>query len=103
MAPTDQLDELIPLGRVPDLLPPGPHGKRPHVSAVFRWVQRGIRGVRLRAVQAAGRRCTTRRWISEFFAALSEATGLPTAQPRSPAARKRSHEQADRVLTEAGL
>jgi hypothetical protein len=93
---------LIPFAEVPDLLPKH-RGKRVHTASVFRWVQRGIKGVRLHAVQAGGRRCTTRAWLSEFFVALSERSGLETAPPpRSPAACDREHRRADKALEKAG-
>lgn len=38
-------EKLIPLSEVPKRLPPRPSGRRVHVSAVYRWVQRGVRGV----------------------------------------------------------
>ncbi|MBL8828191.1 MAG: DUF1580 domain-containing protein [Planctomycetaceae bacterium] len=101
----DDLDVLLPLGEVPSLLPRGRGGKPVHQSAVFRWCQTGLKGTRLRCTQVAGRRCTTRRWLNEFFDRLSEQAGLSAAEPvsaRSPAKRERDHRQADATLDKAG-
>ena len=52
------LADLVPLERVPSLLP-----KRPHRSTVFRWVSKGCCGVHLRTVSVGTTRCTTEDWL----------------------------------------
>ncbi|HWA99290.1 MAG TPA: DUF1580 domain-containing protein [Pirellulales bacterium] len=95
-------DSLIPLADLPALIPQR-DGRKVHVASTYRWVKRGIGGIRLRAVQVGGRRCTTKEWLSEFFAALSERSGLEQAPPpRSPARRDREHARADAALAAAG-
>ena len=44
-----KLSDLIPLEQVSRMLP-----KRTHRSTVFRWAQKGCRGVRLRVVSVGG-------------------------------------------------
>lgn len=98
-------EKLIPLAEVPALLPPGRSGRRVHVSAVFRWVQKGLKGIRLEAVQLAGRRVTSREALSRFFQALSAGAGLTdaaAAKTRTPARRQREHEKASAACEAAG-
>jgi hypothetical protein len=45
---------------------------RPHLSTIFRWAQKGVRGgVRLETVVVGGRRFTSVEAICRFVAALS--------------------------------
>ena len=64
--PRPRTSELIPLEQVSAMLP-----GRPNRSTVFRWAQRGCRGVRLRTVSVGRRKCTTEAWMWEFFEQLS--------------------------------
>src|SRR4051794_8032975 len=73
----DHLDDLIPLRDVPALLPRGRGGKRVHIATLYRWTDRGCRGVRLRHVQCGATRATTRQWLADFLAALTAAGSAP--------------------------
>src|SRR3954468_21569029 len=64
--------DAIPLSRVPALLPRLRGGKRVHVATVFRWAQRGIRGVRLAVIQIGAVKCTTPEAIDDFFRRLTD-------------------------------
>jgi hypothetical protein len=59
-------DRLIPLRDVPRLLPKTTQGKRIHISAVYRWVQRGVGGRRLGTLKIGGTRYTTPRYLEAF-------------------------------------
>ncbi|MBI1380789.1 MAG: DUF1580 domain-containing protein [Planctomycetaceae bacterium] len=78
------LSDLVPLDDVCRLLP-----TRTHRSTVFRWAQKGRRGVRLRVVAVGGTKCTTEAWLMAFFAAV-EVAGQPQKHvtPDSGAAHK---------------
>ena len=52
-------EEFVPVDAVPDRLPPRRSGREIHESAVYRWIQRGIRGVRLEAIKLGGRTYTS--------------------------------------------
>ena len=86
-APTP--DELIPLADVPRLhFMPRRKGKPLHVSTVFRWASRGIRGAVLHTVQAGGVRCTTVPSLLAFFesvrpASLDKAAAMPGDSPQA--------------------
>ena len=47
-------EHLVALHDVPKLFPARANGKRIHISAVYRWVQRGVRGVHLEIVRVGG-------------------------------------------------
>lgn len=40
-------ETLVPVRNVPKLLLKRPNGKHIHISAVYRWTQHGVRGVKL--------------------------------------------------------
>ena len=59
-------EQLISLHEVPTILPPRPSGKRLHISTIYRWVQRGIRGIRLEVVKVGGTTYTSREALQRF-------------------------------------
>ena len=59
-------EQLLPLSEVPRVLPPRPNGKPLHVSAVYRWAQRGRRGQRLETVKIGGTRYTSIEALQRF-------------------------------------
>lgn len=74
-------EELLSLAQAARLIP-----SRPHVSTLWRWCGRGVRGVRLRTVIVGGRRYTTAAYVADFVAELSAS---PEAAPAVPAGRAR--------------
>jgi hypothetical protein len=64
-------DNLIPIREVPKRLPPRPGGKRIHISAVYRWIQRGVRGVKLETVRVGGTSYTSTEALQAFAEGLS--------------------------------
>lgn len=59
-------EELVHLREVPALLP-SHAGKRIHISTVYRWVNRGVDGVRLETVKVGGLHYTSHEALSAFF------------------------------------
>ena len=49
--------------------------KKPHVSTLFRWAQKGVRGIRLETIQIGGTRCTSLEALQRFFDQLTQAAG----------------------------
>jgi hypothetical protein len=47
-------EELIPIRQVPARLPPSANGKQVHVTTVYRWINHGVRGVKLESVKVGG-------------------------------------------------
>ena len=60
-----RIEELLSLAEASRLLP-----NRPHVSTLWRWCRRGVKGVRLQTVIVGGRRYTTAAFLSDFVAQL---------------------------------
>lgn len=96
--------QLIRLSDVPKLkwLPRRRGGKRLNVATVFRWAQRGLKGVKLKTVSAGGAKCTTETDIRDFFAELSDRT---SAEPRraTRASHNRKEARDEQTLNEAGI
>ena len=93
-------EQLVHVRAVPRILPRQPNGKRVHISAVYRWMSRGVRGVRLEFVMVGGRRYTSVEALQRFAERL---TGSASAQPVrevTPRRRKREIERAAQRLDE---
>ena len=70
--------KLLSLSEAAELLP-----NRPHVSTLWRWCRRGVKGVRLQTVIVGGRRYTTAPFLSDFVAQLTDPRAdMP--RPESP-------------------
>src|SRR5436853_7301545 len=82
---------------------PGPSGKGLHVSTLWRWSLRGIRGIRLETVMVGGIRYTSREALERFVGRTTAAAAGTTPAVRTPKQRQRAIEAAERELTEAGI
>jgi hypothetical protein len=94
----------IPLAEAARLVPAARNGKRCHESTLFRWITKGIRGVKLEALRLGGRWVTSREALQRFAERLTpdlEATPRPV--PRSPARRRRASERAAKELERIGI
>lgn len=78
---------LLPFRQALQALPPRSGGKRPHVSTLHRWAQRGLRGVRLETIRVGGLLCTSMEAIQRFFDALSGRHSTLGARQTSEARR----------------
>ena len=56
-------------------------GKRPHVSTLWRWCRKGVRGVQLDYVRLGHRVCTSEPALARFAHRLAEADGNPVSSP----------------------
>ena len=90
-------EQLVPIGQVPSLLPSRPNGRRIHISAIYRWVQRGARGRRLEAIQIGGTTYTSREALQRF--AISR-DAQPVMLPVTTARRHRQIEAANNRIAE---
>lgn len=100
-------ERLIPLGDVPDRLPLSSRGKKVHRTAVHRWTEHGLRGVRLEYLQVGRRRCTSvealQRFLERSTAARATtchgaATTVTSRSPRQAATRQAEKERATTAL-----
>ncbi len=78
--------------------------KKCNVATVYRWMQVGVRGIRLESICIGGTRCTSLEALQRFFDALTaQAEGQPVEQPkRLTALRKKQIEAAEKRLEKAG-
>jgi hypothetical protein len=90
-------ENLISLREVPRHLPTRPNGKRVHISAIYRWVSRGVRGVKLEAIRIGGTMYTSTEALGRFGMRLNDAARSAQLPPDSPA-RKRQVDQASQRL-----
>jgi len=70
-------------------------------ATMARWIQRGVRGVKLETLMIGGRRFTSKEAICRFIAAQN-ADEQP-APAITPAQRRRQSEAARQALQEAGI
>ncbi|MCA9312358.1 MAG: DUF1580 domain-containing protein [Phycisphaerales bacterium] len=95
-------EQLIPLNDVPRRLPRRSNGRRIHIATIYRWAQRGCRGVRLETVQVGGTKYTSPEALQRFFDRLGPDGGpdAPSGADRSPSESRR---HVDQTLRELGL
>jgi len=71
---------------------PGRRG-RIHVSAVYRWAQRGVRGMVLETIPVGETLCTSVEAMQRFCVALAQARRLPISYGPEPRAIERAREE----------
>ncbi len=86
-------EQLLSLSDASRALPPI-DGKRPHVSTLWRWCKRGIRGVRLEYVRLGHRICTSQEALGRFAQRLAD-EDQTTAKVFPLASRARRHQRTD--------
>lgn len=64
-------ETLIALRDAPRHLPVRPNGKRLHISACYRWISRGIKGIVLESVKLGGATYTSVEALQRFAEKLS--------------------------------
>lgn len=94
-------EEIISFTEATRRLPRRRKDKRPHVATIYRWAQRGCRGVFLETIQVGGTRCTSVEALQRFFDRLSR--GTSSDRVNTPAGGKRALAKIDQQLDEAGL
>ena len=96
-----QSEDVLSLNNAAKTLPPRRAGKRPHVATLYRWVQRGIRGVRLETIRVGGTLCTSREALQRFCERLS--TERAAVPPRPPSKDIRRNRVVAAKLDRAGI
>lgn len=89
-------ESLVSIRDVPRQIPPRRSGRRVHISAVYRWLGRGVRGVKLEAIKIGGTTYTSLEALQRFAERLSE----PSTQPRSGPTSSTRKRQIDRAAEE---
>lgn len=95
-------ESLIALADVPPLLPNRRGGRRPHVSCVYRWAQRGCRGIVLETLQCGGTKVTSLEALQRFFEQLTATRNGEPTPVRTSNQRRRATEAAHNYLANAG-
>jgi hypothetical protein len=99
MSPTpvdaEQSPKFVSLKQAADFLP-----GRPHISTIWRWAFKGIRGIKLKTVVAGGRRYTDLESLQSFVAATTAAAN-GESPPRAP--KKDTKKETKEVLRRAGI
>ena len=92
-------ETTIPLSDAPKHLP-AKNGKRIHLATVYRWIMRGVQGVKLESLKVGGGRVTSVEALQRFAERLSS-DGAPIS--RSTRQRERAGDKAERELAEIGI
>ena len=88
--------DLVTLAESRNLFP-----TRPHISTIWRWIQRGTRGHRLDTCYVGGRRYTSHEAVARFLSALNNNGATAPAEPSKR--RQRQIDQAEAELQAAGM
>ncbi len=96
-------EDVVSLADAAKLLP-----TRPHVSTMWRWHRRGVRGIRLETAVLGGKRYTSREAIQRFVSRTTEAHDRGGAAPaklihETMRQRRAAIERAERDLEKAGI
>jgi len=93
----------VPLSQVPRVtwLPRRPGGRKLHQSTIFRWAQRGLRGVPLEVIRCGGTLCTSEAALVRFFERLT--TVDQSVAVTTTARSSREAARVDRALDQAGI
>jgi Protein of unknown function (DUF1580) len=92
-------ETLVSIKEIPKHFP-----GRPHTATIWRFIQRGIRGVKLETLLCGGKRFSSLEALQRFVertTAAADGDSLPIAS--TPSHRRRAHEKACRELDEVGI
>jgi len=104
-----QTEQTITLTEAARRVPAARNGKRTHLSTILRWILQGAKGpsgarVKLEGIRLGNRWMTSCEALQRFAEALTPNLASEGPRPpRSPAARRRASEGAERELTKFGL
>lgn len=114
-------DRLLSLSEAAKVIP-AVEGRKPHASTLWRWMRKGLKGIKLDFVRVGHRICTTPEAIARFMERLAEAdaddvgplaaasksapnapTNTSSPKPRTTKQRERDIAAAQKVLDAAGI
>ena len=94
-------ESLIPIREAPRHLPKRPNGKRIHISACYRWISRGVRGVQLDSIKIGGSTYTSMEALQRFGDRLATGRSIgPENERATPRTRQRQIERATNAVRE---
>jgi hypothetical protein len=94
-------ERVITLVEAARLVPPGRGGRPTHLSTLLRWINPGVRGVRLEAARLGGRWVTSHEALQRFAERLTAARASPPPPVR--AGRASAAEAVEQELSRLGL
>lgn len=97
------IEQAIPLSLAAREIPNRRGSRGVNVATVWRWMQRGIRGIKLETILIGGQRMTTREAMRRFFAATTAAADGTAPSVAAPRQRQKQIEAAERELADAGI
>ncbi len=80
-------ESLLPILEAVGLFP-----GRPHVATLWRWISKGVRGVKLETIVSGGRRFTSHEAVNRFIAATTAVAQGSGQQPASGVVSARQRE-----------
>lgn len=92
-------DKLLTFTEAASLIPKRRAGRKTHISTLYRWATRGIRGVVLESIKIGGTSCTSMEALQHFFERLSH--GQQSSQ--QPLATYVLRTNAEEILREARI
>ena len=94
-------EQLITLADAAAMLPRRRAGRKPHVSTIYRWASRGLKGIVLETLVVGGTTCTSVDALQRFFDGLSQRIpNQPGLQPKQIEMQLR---RASKILDDAGI
>jgi hypothetical protein len=77
-------EHLLSLTDAAKQLPRRRAGRKPHISTLYRWALRGLKGVKLETVQVGGTTCTSVEALQRFFDSLCRRPDDSSLASKSP-------------------
>jgi len=97
-------ENLITLKDAADLLPRRRRGKKPSFTCLWRWAEKGVRGVKLDVIRVGATLCTSHEALQRFCNALTEKDGFThNTALRTPARRDKALRDAQEILKREGV
>lgn len=90
-------EQLITLADATKILP-----GRPNITTIWRWRNRGCRGVKLETVLSDGRRFTSVEALHRFQERVTNVADGQPVEARTPRQRERDVARAEKELAQAG-
>jgi hypothetical protein len=96
-------ETVVTFAEATKLLPRRRAGRKPHISTLYRWASRGLKGVVLETIQIGGTTCTSREALQRFFDELSKNQRTDARSTASEETRDRRIRNAEKLLGENGI
>jgi hypothetical protein len=93
------IEEAITLNRARHLPAVRRNGRAPDLATMYRWVTRGVAGVKLKSVKVGGARCTSEQAVRRFLEQLADPNPAPAGR-RTSSQLERDVDRADAETAE---